>query len=297
LGEVHVAEDTEIGREVALKRIRMDRRHDTEARRRFLREAAITGRLEHPGIVPVYGLTQGTDGQPCYAMRFIRGVTFLDAIRRYHEADPSAKHDTGERRIAFRHLLSQFVSACQTMAYAHSHGIIHRDLKPSNIMLGKYGETLVVDWGLARPIASTEPHDADEASVVAMTPDDDSDTKTGTALGTPAYMSPEQARGDWANVGPASDVYSLGATLYVVLTGKAPFHDAKSRHTEMAPTPPSRLNPKVPRALEAVCLKAMAPYPQGRYQSATALAEDVEAWLADEPVTAHRDSLLIRGGP
>src|SRR5262249_15258683 len=151
LGEVHVAEDAELGREVALKRMKAGRADEPEYRRRFLREAEVTGRLEHPGVVPVYGLTQDDDGRPCYAMRFIQGETHHDAIHRFHETAARGTQEPGERRLAFRELLGRFLAVCNTVAYAHSRGILHRDLKPANIMLGRYGETLVVDWGLAKP--------------------------------------------------------------------------------------------------------------------------------------------------
>jgi serine/threonine protein kinase len=151
-GEVHVAEDTELGREVALKRIQGRYADDDEIRRRFLREAEITARLQHPGIVPVYGLVHDDQGRPSYAMRFIEGDSLKDAIAHFHGADRAGR-DAGERNLALRALLAQLVAVCKTMAYAHSRGIIHRDLKPGNIMLGQYGEALVVDWGLARPFA------------------------------------------------------------------------------------------------------------------------------------------------
>src|SRR3984957_7082547 len=149
LGEVFLARDEELQREVALKRIQARHHHHEESRRRFLLEAEITGRLEHPGVVPVYGLGQDADGQPCYAMRFIEGETFQEAIRRFH-AEDRAGRNPGERSLALRGLLTRFLAVCNTIAYAHSRGILHRDLKPGNIMLGRFGETLVVDWGLAR---------------------------------------------------------------------------------------------------------------------------------------------------
>jgi tRNA A-37 threonylcarbamoyl transferase component Bud32 len=224
LGEVWVAHDQEFQREVALKRIREDYDDDAESRRRFLREAEITGRLEHPGIVPAYGLTHDADGRPCYAMRLIRGGTLKDAIQRFHQADQPGR-DPGERRLALRQLLGRFIAVCQAVAYAHSRGIVHRDLKPSNVMLGeKYGETLLVDWGLAKVVGRRE---ADRASTEEGTlrprSSGGEDTRTGQAVGTLAYMSPEQAAGRWDVVGSASDIYSLGATLYHLLTGRAPF--------------------------------------------------------------------------
>jgi Tfp pilus assembly protein PilF/tRNA A-37 threonylcarbamoyl transferase component Bud32 len=297
LGEVLVAQDQEFRREVALKRIQEEHADDPESRRRFLREAEITGRLEHPGIVPAYGLTQDEAGRPCYAMRLIQGESLREAIRRFHEADRAGR-DPGERRLALRELLGRFVDVCQAVAYAHSRGVIHRDLKPHNIMLGKYGETLVVDWGLAKQLGRDDEGQADEEAPAAA--GDPGATKTGAVVGTPAYMSPEQAQGRRDEVGPASDVYSLGATLYQLLTGLAPFQGgswvvlAGVQRGELVP--PRRRKREVPRALEAVCLRAMALRPGDRYASALALAEEVEHWLADEPVSAYREPWWVRLG-
>jgi serine/threonine protein kinase len=197
-------------------------------------------------------------------MRFIEGESLKDAIDRFHRADQQPGRDAGERALALRELLGRFVAVCNTVAYAHSRGIIHRDLKPANIMLGKYGETLVVDWGLARPVERSDEDRAGGEQTLVPTPDDgEGGTRTGQALGTPAYMSPEQAVGDWAAVGPASDVYSLGAVLYCLLTGKAPFagNDMREvlRRVRAGDFPrPAQLKPGVPRPLEAVCLKASA---------------------------------------
>src|SRR5262249_33831819 len=128
---------------------------DADSRRRFLREAEITAGLQHPGIVPVYGRLEDELGRPCYAMRFIEGQSLKEAIERFHAAD-QAQREPSERSLAFRQLLTSFVAVCKTMAYAHSRGILHRDLKPANIMLGKYGEVLVVDWGVAKPFARSD---------------------------------------------------------------------------------------------------------------------------------------------
>ena len=143
LGAVYLAEDGELHRAVALKCLQAHADADPIARRRFVREAEITGRLEHPGIVPVYGLLQSTDGRPFYTMHFVEGATLHSAIRRLHE-------NFRNQRVAFQKLLRQFVQVCDTIAYAHSRGVLHRDLKPQNIMLGPFGEVLVVDWGLAK---------------------------------------------------------------------------------------------------------------------------------------------------
>jgi tetratricopeptide (TPR) repeat protein/tRNA A-37 threonylcarbamoyl transferase component Bud32 len=287
LGEVHVAHDTELGRQVALKRIRPARADDPDSRRRFLREAAVTARLEHPGVVPVYGLVSDPEGGPSYAMRLVAGQSLHQAIRAYHDAERLGR-DLTERRLALRGLLTRFVAVCQTVAYAHSRGVVHRDLKPANVMLGPYGETLVVDWGLAKPISA--PAAADEETTDPTAPDSDN-TGTGLTVGTPAYMSPEQAAGRHAEIGPASDVYGLGATLYTILTGKPPFEGEEGAvlkaSERMTPVPPRRANRSVPPPLEAVCLRAMAPRPQDRFASAADLGAEVERWLAGEPVQSY----------
>src|SRR5262249_7865960 len=154
LGEVFVALDSELNREVALKEIQPRFADHPEARTRFLLEAEITGGLAHPGIVPVYGLGHYADGRPFYAMRFIQGDSLQDAITRLHQAEVPDR-DPGERTLALRGLLGRFIDVCEAVAYAHSRGVLHRDLKPGNVMLGKFGETLVVDWGLAKTVGQT----------------------------------------------------------------------------------------------------------------------------------------------
>jgi serine/threonine-protein kinase len=290
LGEVYVARDEELSRDVALKRIQGPRADDPSSRQRFLREAEITARLEHPGVVPVYGLVTDRDGQPCYAMRFIQGETLQDAIMKFH-ADDRARREPGVGRLTLRNLLGRFVAVCNTVAYAHSKGVLHRDLKPANIMLGRYGETLVVDWGLAKPFECRE--DVGPSAAAG------GETQTGLALGTPSYMSPEQAAGQWDEVGPAGDVYGLGATLYALLTGQAPYDGNGAEVLEQVrrgdlPPPPRTRRAEIPRPLEAICRKAMERRPPDRYATALELAADVEHWLADEPVTAYREPLAAR---
>src|SRR5262249_48354619 len=151
LGNVYVARDEELNREVALKEIRPHYAHDPESRARFLLEAEVTGGLEHPGVVPVYGLGTDADGRPFYAMRLVKGDSLKEAVARFHRGE-SAGQVPGGRALAFRQLLRRFVDVCNAVAYAHSRGVLHRDLKPANILLGPYGETLVVDWGLAKVV-------------------------------------------------------------------------------------------------------------------------------------------------
>jgi serine/threonine-protein kinase len=299
LGAVFVALDTELNREVAIKQILDGRADDPASRRRFLLEAEVTGGLEHPGIVPVYGL--GTDGlgRPYYAMRFIEGDSLEEAIHRFH-ADAASPKDPGRRSLGLRQLLRRFTDVCNAIEYAHSRGVLHRDIKPANVIVGRYGETLVVDWGLAKPTGRVESGtDAGQQTPIPSPPRGCAGTLPGYALGTPAYMSPEQAEGRPDRLGPRSDVYGLGATLYSILTGKPPFvgPDPKiilARVSAGEFSRPRQVDPGVPVALEAICLKAMALDPEGRYATPRSLGEDIERWLADEPVLAYPEPLPAR---
>jgi serine/threonine-protein kinase len=288
LGEVLLAEDVELNRQVALKRMRSDAVVGKGAARRFLREAEMTARLQHPGIIPVYGMSVDNDGRPAYAMRLVEGETLADAIRRFH-TNPQF------RSLAFRELLQRFVDVCQAVGYAHSRGVVHRDLKPGNIMLGRFGETYVVDWGLARTVDRTEAERIEGEETLHVSADQTGDsTRMGAAVGTPAYMSPEQAAGRWDVLGSTADVYGLGAMLYNLLTGRAPIQDdtwpAMQQRIQRGERPPARqVNPAAPRPLEAICNKAMTLEPNDRYASAQDLAADVQRWLADEPVTTDRE--------
>lgn len=311
LGRVFVAEDLELEREVAFKEIQARYADDHETQVRFLREAKITGGLEHPGIVPIYGLGLHANGRPYYAMRFIRGHSLQEAISNYHhpKETPSV---AAARQLELRQLLRRFIDVCDALEYAHAQGILHRDLKPGNVMLGEYGETLVVDWGLAKSYVSPEPEQDQplpegpiaDSSMSVTTPrarlarlseDASLQTMIGTAVGTPQFMSPEQARGQEIEVGPASDIYSLGATLYTILTGTGAIPGNNSDEVirnvikGVFPSPQSK-QPDIPNALNAICLKAMARFPGDRYHSARSLAADVEHWLDDETVEAYSET-------
>ncbi|MBN1854148.1 MAG: serine/threonine protein kinase [Pirellulales bacterium] len=263
LGQVSVALDRELNREVALKEILADHAMCPASRNRFVREAEITGSLEHPGVVPVYGMGQYSDGRPFYAMRFIKGKSLQSVIEAFHAADRPGR-DPGERSLALRKLLGHFLNGCHAVGYAHSRGVLHRDLKPDNVILGDYGETLVVDWGLAKVVGqSEEVIPGGEKALIARSGGDAQETRMGSAIGTPAYMSPEQAAGQIHRLGPATDIYALGATLYAILTGRSPV-DASSQEEMLASAivgnfpRPRDVKPGIPRPLETVCLKAMA---------------------------------------
>ena len=304
LGQVSVALDQELDRPVALKEIQERHADEPHSRARFVQEAEITGKLEHPGIIPVYGLGHDLTGRPFYAMRFIKGDSLKEAIAAFH-GDEGLKKDPVARMSRLRELLRRFTDVCNAIAYAHSRGVLHRDLKPGNIMLGPYGETLVVDWGLAKPVGqelSGEGSSPTEGPIrLSEQSGSRSETVAGSPIGTPAYASPEQVSGAWDRLGPASDVYGLGATLYALLTGRAPVEandlgEVIGRVQRGEIPPPRSIDPTLPRPLEAICRKAMATDPADRYDLARALAKDVTRWLDDEPVAAYREPISVRVG-
>ncbi|MFM9962479.1 MAG: protein kinase domain-containing protein [Planctomycetaceae bacterium] len=394
-GEVWFALDPELGRHVALKVFKpVAKRKLTKATKEMLiagfnRESEITGKLEHPNIVPVYeaGLAVALSGQPdesapFYTMRAFGDRRWLKALEAFHarprsDADRAlieatkAFHDDRSdsnrqtleaqwKSFAFesqhacdrdlkeavrglldetsdsmagtlqqaidqfhagdwsesklRDLLERFIDVCNALAYAHDRGVIHRDLKPANVMLGEFGETLVADWGLAKIVGRDEAHRENSEERTVEAEEDPNATRIGAIKGTYRYMSPEQANGHNDTLGPASDIYSLGAILFCILTGQPPViakpRSPKSidpRPAANEPSPrflplsdsdiltrvrenefphPTKIDPRVPKALEAIILKAMSTKTRDRYTKAKHLAADVRRWLADEPVTA-----------
>jgi serine/threonine protein kinase len=309
LGEVYIARDTEVERAVALKVMRLEAMRSEGLRERFVRESEINGNLEHPGIIPVYGQGEFEDGRPYYAMRLVEGGTLQQAIERHRREAEGGPREAWV--VGLRPLLRRFLVVCEAIAYAHGRGVLHRDLKPSNVLLGPYGETLIIDWGLAKLIGHAEAAPAvdgaaaDEAAtasqLVLHTGSGTVPTQAGQTLGSPPFMSPEQAGAGEEPPGEASDVYGLGATLYTLLTGRPPVvgeavQETLRRVREGRIDPVRQVEPRVPAALAAVCARAMRVKPADRYPTARALAEDLERWLADEPVSAHRDGWVTRLG-
>ena len=294
LGMVSVAHDAELDREVAIKEMRYDSLSD-DAIGRFMTEARVTGQLDHPGIPPVYALGYFEDGRPFYAMRLIDGVTLKEAVADFHKRFPPPDQSR-ERSLELRKLLGAFVSVCHTLRYAHSRNVLHRDIKPSNIMLGGFGETLVLDWGLAKSKEQSTPYSALEAKAYQShrRGDDPTLTGTGSVMGTPHYMSPEQAHGQWESVNLRSEVYSLGATLYTLLTGKLPF-GGTTREAVLEQVrrgefdPPRSVDSRIPAELNAICTKAMALEREDRFANAGELATEIEHWLADEPIRSYQE--------
>jgi serine/threonine-protein kinase len=289
LGRVWVARDNDLNREVALKELQEECAENPVAKSRFLKEAQITGQLEHPNIVPVYELGSRGEDQPFYTMRFLRGATLRHAISDYHKKRKVGTDDP----LELRRLLSAFVGVCHALAYAHSRGVIHRDVKPSNIAMGDFGEVVLLDWGLAK-IAHAEDNVSDTLGLTDGA--SGGETVAGRALGTPSYMSPEQAQGQLDLIGPPTDIYGLGATLFDLLTGKPPHKGETTAETLdriiKGETPSARaLNPAISPVLDAICAKAMAKAPSDRYAKAADLAEDIQRWLADEPVSCYHERL------
>jgi serine/threonine-protein kinase len=227
----------------------------------------------------------------------VRGVSLKGAIARFH-SDAAAQKDPGRGSLELRKLLRRFLDVCNAIEYAHSRGVLHWDIKPAHVIVGRHGETLVVDWGLAKPLDHSEPG-AGERTLLPRSASGSEETLPGSALGTPASMSPEQAAGALERLGPRSDVYSPGATLYCLLTGQPPFAGDDVglilRRVQQGEFPaPRALDAGLDPAPEAVCLQAMAREPEARYGSARVLAEEIERWMADEPVSAWREPIARR---
>jgi serine/threonine protein kinase len=276
MGMVYAAEDEKLRRRVALK-VLDPPNTDSDLANRLIREALVLARLEHPGIVPVHDVGTLADGRVFYTMKFVQG----QRLDQYIETVSSVT----ER-------LRLFLRICDAVAFAHAHGVLHRDLKPANIMVGSFGEVLVLDWGLAKLLqedVGRQSQIADPDATILEKPNKAGDsngvvqtiaTGHGTVMGTPGYMSPEQARGDVEHLDARSDIFSLGALLRFLLTknSDAGANAAGQRHLD--------------KALDAICSKAAAPGPEDRYPSVSELAQDVSRYLDGLAVAAHRESFF-----
>jgi serine/threonine protein kinase len=289
MGQILVAYDPYLKREVALKELHSSVAEEESIVLRFIGEAEITAQLEHPGVVPIYRLDLGEEGFPYYTMKMIRGETLQDVIKKYHRTP---------NRAELMNLIRRLVSVSKTIAFAHSKGVIHRDLKPANVMLGEYGETLVMDWGLAK-FYNSRMEDSYISIVHRMKQSRPELTMVGSIVGTPAFLSPEQAMAEEGAVGPLADVFSLGTVLYYLLAGQTAFSGRSTQEVldkvrACNPTPPSHIKPNVPHGLEAICLKAMEKLPENRYQGASEFADDLCRWLDDEPIAAEKPSFWTK---
>jgi len=296
MGRVLLVHDIKMGREVALKELLMPEsdspnprdspiRRSTMEMARFLREGCLTASLEHPGIVPVYELGRRTNGTLYYTMKLVRGSTFSAALRARKGLDG---------RLG---LLRNYLDLCHAIAYAHSKGVIHRDIKPSNVMIGEFGETVVLDWGLAKEKGAPEiapDGGADAPHAVAHAPIEGlAQTREGDAIGTPAYMPPEQALGKRDEIDEQSDVYSLGIVLYELLTGRTPYDGRSVSDVLFAVInepveSPQLVELDAPPELCSICLKATSKFRGDRYASAQELASEIEAYLSGALVSAYR---------
>ena len=308
MGKILKAWDENMRRELAMKVMLGSAEGggcDQRTLGRFLEEAQLTGQLEHPGIVPVHELGVDRAGRAYYTMKLVRGRDLREIFRKVRD---------GEDGWSVTRALSVVLRICEAMAFAHDKGVIHRDLKPSNIMVGRFGETYVMDWGLARVLgreqragsgSGSSRGDGDEDASLVWTDRDDSDspllTRRGDVVGTPAYMPPEQADGLVEELGPTADVYAVGAIMYQLLTGKAPYLEGERKPSSREvvelvragpPEPIHDLNPDVPAELEAICKRAMARRTTDRYANMEHLSADLRAYLEGRVVAAYESGPL-----
>lgn len=291
IGHVWLAHDKVLDREVALNELRADQAASEINKQRFFREAQITAQLTHPGTVPVYDYVEEGE-RSYYTMKFVNGRTLTECVTEYHDW----RRQHGKPGVTSRliKLLNQFVSICNTIAFAHSRGVIHRDLKTDNVIVGDFGEVVVLDWGLAKRLVEQEQqHDvADtltDATVISPERDSQASSQTmqGDKLGTPAYMAPEQARGEIDMLDVRTDIYGLAAILYEILVGEPPFLGKSivavlERVIHDKPLPPGDRVGGIPRELEEICLRGLAKKRDERQQSAAELGSEVQTWIAEQ---------------
>ena len=322
MGNVFRASESSLGRSVAMKVMRPVDSDSDQARRRFLREAMVLGRLEHPNIVPIHDFGRDPDGRLYYTMKLVRGATLRELLKRIREND-----ELTLEQFPLARLLDDFRKVCDAVAFAHARGIIHRDLKPENIMIGEFGEVLVMDWGLAKILGEAE-SDQGDRSIEGFSDFSSSEmidmsttlTMAGTIVGTPQFMSPEQAEARHADIDARSDVFGLGGILYSILTLRAPvsgesLSEVVDKVRRGSITPPIRYNEngtetlnlgssktdrepprpivlnhlptrRVPAALSAVAMRALSPASADRHPSVEALQADIAAFQSGYATSA-----------
>ena len=297
LGQVFLAHDETLNRRVAIK---FPKRQGMTAEQisRFEQEARITGQLDHPGIVPIHSLDISNVGEPCYVMRFVDGATLQQTVERILAGRGGKLDQAYFQSDDFRHLLQAFATVCNIVAYAHGRSILHRDIKPNNILLGPFGETLLLDWGIAKRMqdpsnANRLPQHSQQARP-RSTDVSPVNTAQGRALGTPAYASPEQTLGKLRHLACTSDIYSLGAVLFYIVSGKAPLEATGwSTYLELLQSTDAKLvnylPATTPNGLREICNKALQIDATRRYQSTSDLTADIDRFFAREPLSVLRE--------